>query len=114
MDQQKHIPETKLLQLLGDDLHFLNWEKWFAWYPVKLQSGKTAFMRTVYRRKQTIKYRRFPLASIGCFDNTLKLSDIIYSSSTDVVIETLQGTDSYADRVLAIMDSRNPGTYKLE
>lgn len=27
----------------------LPWEKWFAWYPVKVQ-GKRTWLRTVYRR----------------------------------------------------------------
>lgn len=26
------------------------WVEWFAWYPVPLQNGKSAFMKTILRR----------------------------------------------------------------
>ena len=28
---------------------YLSWEKWFAWYPVKIH-GKRVWLKTVYRR----------------------------------------------------------------
>lgn len=26
------------------------WHKWFAWYPIKLETGEIVFLRTIYRR----------------------------------------------------------------
>lgn len=114
MNYPPYVPVNSLHHLLGTDLNFLYWQKWFAWYPIKLQSGNRTFMRTVYRRKKTIEFTRLPIESLGMFRNRLTLSDMIYSDGTEVAIEKLAGKDSYVDEVKSIMFSCKEGTYSLD
>ena len=38
------------------DAHFTSWEKWFAWKPVTLLSGKRVWFKTIYRRERTVPW----------------------------------------------------------
>lgn len=37
-------------QLMPFDRVYSNWEAWYAWHPVKLNTGKYCWLTTVYRR----------------------------------------------------------------
>jgi hypothetical protein len=113
MNHPPYVPAGSLYHLLGSEIDFLAWGKWFAWHPVKLQSGKRVFMQTVYRRKQTLEFERFPAESIGMFTNKIKLSGMIYSDGTEVMLEKLEGKESFYAFAREIVSSRKEGRYKL-
>ena len=33
------------------DVNSVNWEKWFAWYPVRTVSGRRVWFDIIYRRR---------------------------------------------------------------
>lgn len=108
-----YVPAGSLHHLLGNDIDFLLWQQWFAWYPVKTMSGKWTFMKTVYRRKQTVTFTRFATETIGSFANRVKLSNTIYSNGDEVILERLAGKESYYQDVRSIISNRKEGTYQL-
>jgi hypothetical protein len=50
----------------------LPWEKWFAWYPVKIH-GRRVWFRTVYRR------------TVVCYVDADKWSRVDYGTLFDVI-----------------------------
>jgi len=38
------------------DAHYSEWQKWFAWKPVKCLDGEKVWLRTIYKRSRTVKW----------------------------------------------------------
>jgi|TARA_A100001011_G_C14214759_1_gene801507 hypothetical protein len=60
------------------DAQYTNWEKWFAWKPVKLLSGKSVWLKSIYKRQRTVRWVP-PTFPEGAFDR------IEYSTWEDIM-----------------------------
>ena len=60
------------------DTQYTDWEKWFAWKPVKLLSGKRIWLKTIYKRQRTVQWVP-PTFPEGSFDR------IEYSTWEDIM-----------------------------
>ena len=60
------------------DAQYTDWQKWFAWKPVKLLSGKRVWLQKIYKRERTVQWVP-PTFPEGSFDR------IEYSTWEDIM-----------------------------
>ena len=49
------------------DASYTEWQKWFAWKPVKTMTGEKVWLRTIYRRQRTVPWTppNFPVDALN-------------------------------------------------
>lgn len=109
-----HTPFNNLHSHLTDrQISKLRWRPWFAWKPVRLQSGKLAWFEIVYRRKVKIKICRYPDYSPGDFTMSVSLEGYTYITNIEYLIETIKGKESYYQDAQRILREKKEGTFEI-
>ena len=99
--------------LSAREIRSMEWRSWFAWRPVKLACGRTAWFEFVYRRKSKIELERIPTDSPGCFTPRVKLSDYVYITDIDYIVEIIKGKESYFQVAQRILRNNTGGVFDL-
>mgnify|MGYP000592588356 CR=1 FL=1 len=100
--------------LKASDIKNINWSPWFAWYPVKVQSGTWTWLETVYTRKRRVCISRKPINSPGMFKSKVRLKGRVYINKVDHVYERLVKPDGFVGDLIDILGNHKEGTFVIK
>lgn len=105
------VPLIERITSLADVINpwYIEWHKWFAWYPVKLLNGRWTWLTTVYRRRSKISYRpgKHVIVKVGPSKLKLstgyfKLTNNIFTDQEDAIVKALYGDSARKERCAII------------